>query len=391
MKQIRRSYIPWLFLSVLVNGDDWIPVPKWQTVVPDTGIVVALTGSLAPPWRLFSDDGVYAVEKPQLPSDVLTNLLHAGIISDPYFDRNFLTERHIWMGEHARDDQIHANRTRTWVYTTTFELPELPEEHFASDITWKLILEGIKMGAHIALNGVHLGTANNQFLRYEFDVTSQHLAEGTTKRGAKGSSKQEHVLSVTFDPLIYVDGRFTACSGGWDWAPYTKSYDAQGRRSYTFGIVKPVYLVAVERFLIRHFVPKIYYQGLYPKEPMVRPSGNFEMKLNIHVGVTPGNSVLSHESISLRAFSIDEQRIIPIPFDSSQKSSQHEVIVSTTITFHPSDVKLWWPNGMGDQPLYLINVGFHNRRHNKPVSATSYVLQKRIGTCIIILFSAING
>ena len=31
------------------------------------------------------------------------------------------------------------------------------------------------MGANISLNGVHLGTANDQFLRFVFPVTAAHL------------------------------------------------------------------------------------------------------------------------------------------------------------------------------------------------------------------------
>jgi hypothetical protein len=319
---------------------------------------------------------------------VLTNLLDAGILGDPYYDRNFLTERYVWMGDHAKDDQIYTNRTRVWVYTTTFELPTIPEEKLASEISWKLIVEGIKMGAHIALNGIHLGTVNNQFLRYEFDVSPQHMALGNTLRDTTGTLKQGHTLSVTFDPFIKVDGRFTACSGGWDWAPYTKCHDAQGRRSYTFGIIKPIYLVAVENLFIRHLVPKIYYQGPYPKEPMLRAEGDFKLEIYIHLGVTPWANAVNQDSIKLKVSTGEETHTLPVVFHPLQESLPDEVIVNTTIIFHPADVELWWPNGMGEQPLYDFKVGFHHPRQDEAVAALSPVIQKRIGTWVRIEYLA---
>lgn len=364
------------------------PVPKWQTVLSDSGIVLPLTGSSAPKWNLFSHDGSYTVPAPRLPSDVITNLLEAGIIGDPYYDRNFLTERHVWMGEHARDDQIHTNRTRTWVYSTLFELPALPENRFAEEITWKLIVEGIKMGAHVELNGIHLKTIRDQFVRYELDLSSEHLDHGQKSYDSSGKWKQQHNLTVIIDPLIGVDGRFAACSGGWDWAPYVRSHDVQGRRTYSFGIVKPMYLIAVEKFYIRHVVPKIYYLGAYPKEPMSNPNGDFKMLLEIHLGLT-SRAWSSSGTTSTQALKVkikDQVQILPITLDSQQRSSTGDGIVFTTSTiFHPKEIALWWPTGLGEQPLYTLNVGFHQQAKN-PIRKSSshgfFVIQKRIGTSI---------
>lgn len=64
-----------------------------------------------------------------------------------------------------------------------------------------LVFDGIKMGANITLNGQPVGTAVDQFLRYQFDVTKL-LKSGTNE------------LSVTFDFEIDVGGRYMACTGG---------------------------------------------------------------------------------------------------------------------------------------------------------------------------------
>lgn len=71
-----------------------------------------------------------------------------------------------------------------------------------------------------------------------------------------------------------------ACSGGWDWAPYTRVHDNDGRRMFSFGITKPVNLLRYEfshsspvkeeehfhcATSITHVVPKISFLGDYPK------------------------------------------------------------------------------------------------------------------------------
>jgi len=390
-------------------------VPKWQTVVPDTGIVVPLTAttttttdpsssssssssSASSSWTLRSADGIYIVKNPHLPSDVISNLLDAGIIHDPYYDRNFLKERHVWMGDHVKenDEEIYTNRTRTWIYTTIIELPDLSEDNKNMDVAWKLIVEGIKMGAHISFNGIHLGTTTNQFLRYEFDVFSEHLTQGRRRSSSskynsssihdesRKLKQQQHLLSVTFDPTIPVDGRFTACTGGWDWAPYTRSFDSQGRRAYSFGIVKPIYLIAVHQYFIRHVVPKIYYRGSYPTRPITShdPDGPFDIQLDIHLGIVQQRDTPSSPSDSIAALKVilgGKTNVLPIQVTASQE----EGMMTTTMSFQSTDVELWWPNGMGQQPLYDLLVGFIDR--TKPTIQTeewtSAVIQRRIGTC----------
>ena len=63
------------------------------------------------------------------------------------------------------------------------------------------------MGARVNINGKETNVTD-QFLRYTFPV------EGSV------------VLEIAFDPSIDTDGRFMAWSGGWDWAPYTETYES---------------------------------------------------------------------------------------------------------------------------------------------------------------------
>lgn len=355
----------------LAATEDYV-VPSWQSVIPDTGVVVDLANENTSQWTLESDDGLYYVQDPRVPADLLTNLMEAGILEDPYQDKNFLTQRFIWMGgEDAKNPNSTAQRTRSWIYTSNFTLPGLSptlqtssKGHGENPVTWRVIVEGVKMGAHVAINGIPIGTVTNQFLRYSFDVDSRLFA------ASRDPHVGAHTLTVTFDPSIPVDGRFTACSGGWDWAPYCKVADAQNRRSYTLGITQPIYLVAIQDFAISAIVPKVYYHGAYPMHPMgTHPDGQFELQVDIHLDLVQ-HSRLNVHSVSVAYPGIGNATSDPAIMKSA---SQSETIMSTSRTFESSEVKLWWPNGMGDQNLYDVEITIATTSHSR------YKVRRRVG------------
>ena len=99
-----------------------------------------------------------------------------------------------------------------------------------------------------------------------------------------------HSLSITFDPTIATGGRFMACSGGWDWAPYSRAGDDRQSPVFTFGFFKPIYIVEVKEVLIVNVVPKIYYLGPYPTDPILnnRLQGDFRLVVDVHLDTTSG-------------------------------------------------------------------------------------------------------
>ena len=125
-----------------------------------------------------------------VPGDLISDLEAAGLVGDPYFEVNWL------------NSSLWANNV--WTYSTTFE---------TNGSTW-LVFDGIKMGAMIYIDGVHVGNATDQFIRYTFPVAVA---------AQSASTAATHQLRVVFDPRIPVGGRFMGCSGGWDWAPYTNT------------------------------------------------------------------------------------------------------------------------------------------------------------------------
>jgi hypothetical protein len=148
---------------------------------------------------------------------------------------------------------------------------------------------------------------------------------------------------------------------------------------FTLGIVKPIYLIGigVQRFYISHVVPKIYYLGNYPTEPLVHPEGDFQLDVDIHLSFVDSfaeakshSSFISNSSIILKSDFADQ---IEVPISAPVRTLHDglSTIVTVSMTVPKDSVELWWPNGMGQQPLYNIYV------------RTSHIpdrwLEKRIG------------
>lgn len=250
----------------------------------------------------------------QVPGDIITDLFNAGQIPDPYYEINWISNSSVWTGTN-------------WTYSTTFTYSNQGEKETL------LVFDGVKMGAEIFLNGESLGVVNDQFLRYNFSVQSLLIASNT--------------LQVTFPNNYSIDtsGRFMACTGGWDWAPYSQQ-QSYGANAFTQGIWKSVYLAFISTTAIVHVVPQIKYTGNYPTAPLVDDrSTPFEVTVNVHF--TAPASVSGALTIS-GSWGESNTSTITIPAGDS----------ITSITIPASSVYLWWPVGLGQQYLYDLDVVF---------------------------------
>jgi beta-mannosidase len=134
-----------------------------------------------------------------------------------------------------------------------------------------------------------------------------------------------------------------ACSGGWDWAPYTNVTDAQGLLVFTKGIWKDVYLVRVGAAAISHVVPQVMYLGEYPTKRLVDGEAPFEVKVEVHltapkrttVSITAGGSWGSSNTTTVAIPAGESTAVLVVPAHS---------------------VQLWWPNNAGNQTLYDLTV-----------------------------------
>ncbi len=273
---------------------------------------------------------------------------------------------------------------------------------------YALVVEGIKMGASIIVNGEIVGGMNvtDQFLRYIFPIPSSILRYLNDERASNPFKHYNNSLSVVFDPEIDTRGRFMACSGGWDWAPYSKATEASctSRRVFSFGIFKPIYLIQVHEVAIVHVVPKISYLG----DPSVRGlrkrrDGNednrlFELKVDVHLQYF-GDDLFTflHDSggeIILRASFLDHQVTTSLNNEVYQRKTTTEfppiIVVTTTLHIRRDNVSLWWPNGLGDAHLYAIEVAYRNVARRSITSFVSRPIGKKTMTPYVRLIVEIR-
>ena len=167
----------------------------------DASLRDAPIASSLPPYYL---DGAWLATEASLglsipstvPGDVITDLQRAGVVGDPWFELNWLDNRTLW-----------SPNSTAWLFSTANVT--LPPPGAPQGSALLLVFEGIKMGARVSINGVPLGNATNQHVRYVFPVPSDAVSPSGNR------------IDVAFDPTLQTKGRYMACSGGWDWGMFT--------------------------------------------------------------------------------------------------------------------------------------------------------------------------
>ena len=278
-----------------------------------------------------------------VPGDLLSDLKAAGIIGEPYYEVNFRNSS-LW------DDNV-------WTYTIQFTTMSVLTIDSTSNnsgvVKALLVFDGIKMGAEIKLNGIKLGMALDQFSRWEYDVTETLLSP---------FEDVLNTLEVSFDSATCVNGRFMACTGGWDWAPYTTTRSA-GTHANTFtkGLWKSVYVVGMsEGVAISHVVPQIKYRGAYPTQRLVDGAhSGFDVTVRVFFAQLSSSSQSSSQS----SIVISGELTVDTEWGSTKKvavnvPADRSNYVTINVSAEAKDILLWWPNGLGDTHLYQINVTF---------------------------------
>lgn len=191
-------------------------------------------------------------------------------------------------------------------------------------------------------------TVTEQFLRYELPIG------GVVKAGA-------NVLKVAFESSVVCEGRWMACSGGWDWAPYS-DLSMEGSPIFSKGLVKSVYLATVRSAAIMHVVPQVIYTGDYAVEPLTEETkGGFRIDLRVHLWAAAAAAGIVEVSA---------------PFLPAPVSMRHDIatagdgVFESSLSVKAADVKLWWPAGMGKQPLYNMTVRW-KQQNTSALSSTT--------------------
>jgi hypothetical protein len=135
-----------------------------------------------------------------VPGDLISDLQRAGVVGDPFYELGWLnTTTPGAQGAPLWD-------TGTWQYSAAFSLSAGLAAALAGGGTPYLVLDGVKMAADVAVNGVPCGAVvNDQFLRFAFPLPALQAANNNVTL----------TFTTSRDPRN-AEGRFSGASGGWD-------------------------------------------------------------------------------------------------------------------------------------------------------------------------------
>ncbi|MBC7255524.1 MAG: glycoside hydrolase family 2 protein [Chloroflexi bacterium] len=278
------------------------------------------TLSLNGAWYLYKADEGEAVPA-TVPGCVHTDLLAAGLIEDPFYRDNEL--KVLWVGK------------TDWTYRRMFVVPASFLEHERV----LLRCEGLDTIATIFLNGQEVGRAKNMFRVWEYDVKPfLRPGENVLAVAFRSSLKyvREKAQGQRFLPAWGVgqhklDGggwiRKEPCNFGWDWGPMLA----------TCGIWRDIALVGYDTARLEdvHILQDHAQPGQVALEVRVKAETLREADLRAQVQVRFEGEPVAEASVPLRA----------------GEGIAHLVI---------RNAKLWWPNGLGAQPLYEVHVTLTN-------------------------------
>ena len=247
-----------------------------------------------------------------------TDLLENGQMEDPFWKDN--------------ENKALALMENDYEYETVFQCEELRN----SKRVW-LRFEGLDTIADIYVNEQPVGKAENMHRIWEYDVTDvlkegdntlrvyfhsplQYIKEAYEKQPTRGSED-------AMDGFVHI--RKAHCMFGWDWGAHLPDV----------GMFRPVYLLGVEEGRI----DSVRIHQVHEEE---------KVALEISVMRNPAEDLKKEIPFCEKdGFTYSVQVTAPdgtvMTFDDSPKKV--EVI----------NPKLWWPNGIGEQPLYEVSVTLH--------------------------------
>ncbi|MCS5720218.1 glycoside hydrolase family 2 protein [Herbiconiux sp. CPCC 205763] len=241
-----------------------------------------------------------------VPGTVHTDLLAAGLIVDPYLDLNEITLD--WIGR------------AEWVYSLPLRHSPAPGDRTV------LAFDGLDTVASVTVNGTVVARTENMHRRYEMDVTEVlgggddilevrfHSAWAFGEAERKRIGELPNIYPAPFNYL-----RKMACNFGWDWGPAL----------VTAGIWRAVTLVSGPPSRIARVSPHVTVTGatgraLFEVE-LAAPAGT-ALRLDARIGH-------SHARADIEAGAVSALVEVSVP-----------------------EPELWWPTGLGDQPLHEASV-----------------------------------
>ena len=265
---------------------------------------------LGGPWEAFQEGKGPAIAA-AVPGCIHTDLLAAKKIPDPFYRDNEKSVQ--WVGE--------AN----WTYRRTFSVkPELlARQHVL------LRCEGLDTLATLRVNGTELGKTDNMFRTYEFDVKKRLRAGANTIEITfasvlpliRAKEVQRKLPTWAYPGAAYV--RKEPCNFGWDWGPTL----------ITCGIWRNIALVALDTARLDDVGIE---QDHKTKD---------RVTLKVTATATPTSNAKWKARTTVR---FGKATVATATVDLNRGAGAAELPIAKP--------KLWWPAGMGAQPLYTVQV-----------------------------------
>lgn len=255
-------------------------------------------------WRMREADSE-TWHSAHVPGSVYADLMADGTMPDPFWRENEL--------------DAFERMKKDYVYQRTFTVTEAQLAHAHVE----LVCEGLDTLAHVSLNGREIAFADNMHITWVWDVKEQlHAGENTleirfdspilycAKKAEEAPGWESSDATPGFRHL-----RKAHCMFGWDWGP----------RLPDAGIWRPIFLRTWDAARLENaMMLQTHHDGVV--DVTIRPEIAGESAWSAEITAPDG-----------------EVMIIP------ETTAAEQVI---TIE-HP---QLWWPNGLGKQPLYRVTV-----------------------------------
>ena len=276
-------------------------------------------------WKL-SRQGLKKRWLAQVPGTVHEDLIRSGAIPDPYPRLKELDVQ--WVG------------IATWIYKREFTMtPEILKEELC-----ELVFDGLDTLAEVRLNGQFIGKADNMYRAWRFDVLKllqpgrntlevtflPALAEMERKADEYAANGRSLIVwgSAPWEPKISRGIlRKMPCNFGWDWGPaLTTSGIWQSVRIETWSTPRLQEVLVLQE----------HSRNLCGIKVQARLRGEVQ---------TTG--LLLHAELSL---------------DGKKQILAESTLsgLEGTLSLKVKNPRLWWPNGMGAQPLYKLKVELRN-------------------------------
>ncbi len=251
-----------------------------------------------------------------VPCSVYTVLHQAGVIPDPMIGLNSrLCE---WVC------------TRDWMFECEFEL----EEAARSEKTQVLTFQGADYHAHYYLNGTKLGETIGLYANASFDVKDQLKKDEKNRLVVVLAAAPEGIGQIGHTHGVnHLKPRF---SYKWDFTA----------RLIELGIWKGIELRSYSDLII---------DDVHTRSELHWGSNDScimaEIRAAIAIRRVKGGLLDSNIQavIGIHGEIIDSVRLLPLVFEEAQTTTVEAIL-------QVPNPKLWWPNGMGEQPDYQLSI-----------------------------------